>query len=262
MPISPDPTENYLPALMAGDLTALLAGFAAEPQVDEPLTGPVTGAQPYARYVAERRAWFAEHGAQLEPIRTTRNSQRTVFESLLHLQVSGKAEELPVAVVGVHASGGKLSAVRVYHSLWPLIGGHRVRPALLVRDPAVHETDIVADYQHALDSGDIEAIVNTFDPDGYFREPAGGPWIYRGHAKLREFMGELLAHGGIGLEHCTVTDDGVACALEFNAVKFGTQPLVPQAGVAVYERGPSGKLHAARIYDDVNVEALAKGGVG
>ena len=72
-------------------------------------------------------------------------------------------------------------------------------------------------------------------------------------------MTHLLSSGGIRLEHCTVTDDGVACALEFNAVQFGPHPLEPQAGVAVYERGPSGRLHAARIYDDVNVEALAGG---
>ncbi len=78
-----------------------------------------------------------------------------------------------------------------------------------------------------------------------------------GSEQLHEFMAHLLASGGIRLEHCTATDDGVACAIEFNAVQFGSQRLQPQAGVAVYQRGPSGRLHAARIYDDVNVEALA-----
>ena len=46
-------------------------------------------------------------------------------------------------------------------------------------------------------------------------------------------------------------------AIEFNAVRFGSHAVQPQAGVAVYERGTSGRLRAARIYDDVNVEALA-----
>ena len=46
-------------------------------------------------------------------------------------------------------------------------------------------------------------------------------------------MTQILSAGGITLEHCTVTDDGVACALEFNAVAFGQKPLTPQAGVAV-----------------------------
>ena len=253
----PSPTERYLPALLAGDTAALTALFAAEPLLDDPLAGHVQGAAALAQFAAERHAWLAERAATLEPIRTTTMAARTVVEALLHLSLKGKPTELPIAVVGVNAGGDRVSALRVYHSQWPLIGGHRVRPPLLTRDPAAHETDIVAAYQAALAAGDLDAIVATFEPDGYFREPAGGEWVYRGHARLREFMAHLLASGGIGLEHCTVTDDGVACALEFNAVRFGRQALTPQAGVAVYERGPSGRLRAARIYDDVNVEALA-----
>jgi hypothetical protein len=183
-----------------------------------------------------------------------------VQETLVYLQSSKGETELPVAVVGDQAGSGHVRALRVYHSLWPLYEAHRVRPPLLRADPTQHFTDVVAEYQRALDGGHIDAIVNAFEPDGYFREPAGGEWVYRGHARLREFMTHLLTSGGIGLEHCTITDDGVACALEFNAVQFGPHQLTPQAGVAVYERGSSGRLHAARIYDDVNVEALAGGG--
>jgi hypothetical protein len=32
----------------------------------------------------------------------------------------------------------------------------------------------VGEYQRALSAGDIDAIVATFEPDGYAREPAGG----------------------------------------------------------------------------------------
>ena len=63
--------------------------------------------------------------------------------------------------------------VRVYHSQWPLLGHHVVRPPLLAKDPAVRESDVVGDYQRALAAGDAEAIVRTFEPDGCFREPAG-----------------------------------------------------------------------------------------
>ncbi len=124
-------------------------------------------------------------------------------------------------------------------------------------DPTLQLTDVVAEYQRALAAGDVEAIVCAFEPDGYLREPAGGDYIYHGLEHLHSFMTQLLGPGGIPLEHCTVTDDGVACAIEFNAVQFGPHRLVPQAGVAVYERGPSGRLCGARIYDDVYVEAYA-----
>jgi hypothetical protein len=59
------------------------------------------------------------------------------------------------------------------------------------------------------------------------------------------------AGGGIGLQHCAVTDDGVRCALEYNCVRWGRHDLPPQTGIAVYERGPDGLLAAARVYDDV-----------
>ena len=62
----------------------------------------------------------------------------------------------------------------------------------------------------------------------------------------------LFLTGGIPLEHCTLIDDGVRCAIEYNCVRFGKMQIVPQAGVAVYERGETGLLAAARIYDDVN----------
>jgi hypothetical protein len=49
-----------------------------------------------------------------------------------------------------------------------------------------------------------------------------------------------------------VTDDGARCALEFNCRRWGSHDLPPQAGLAVYERGPDGLLAAARVYDDID----------
>ncbi len=49
-----------------------------------------------------------------------------------------------------------------------------------------------------------------------------------------------------------VIDDGRVCALEYNVVRWGKAELPPEAGVAVYVRGPNGKLAAARIYDDTD----------
>jgi hypothetical protein len=254
---SKESTERYLPALLDGRTDDLLALFAADPSIHDPLAGRVAGREAVANFIEERWAWLAEREARLEPFRTTHTPARTVVEWVLHLHHEGQAVPLPVGVVGVHEGGAGLEAVRVYHSLWPLIGEHKVRPAFLPPDESIDLHDTVARYQRALKAGDVESIVATFEPDGYFREPAGGEHVYRGTEKLHEFMAMILAPGGIGLEHCTATDDGVVCAIEFNAVSFGDEPLVPQAGLAVYERGKSGLLHAARIYDDVNVEAYA-----
>ena len=252
-----DPTDAYLERLLAGDRGALEAGFAGEPAVDDPMGGRIRGRADFEGFVAERHAWLADRQTRVEAVRTTRDEHRTVFEAVLHLALPDTAIDLPIAVVGDRAPGNRVTAIRVYHSLWPLLGVHRVRPPLLSRDATLVLRDVVGTYQRALAAGNVDSIVGTFEPDGYFREPSGGVWVHRGTAALLEFMTQILAAGGIGLEYCTLTDDGVVAAIEFNAVRFGARHIGPQSGLAVYERSPRGLLKAARIYDDVNVEALA-----
>jgi hypothetical protein len=141
----------------------------------------------------------------------------------------------------------------MYFSSWPLTGRHVNRPPLLQPDPQLTESDVVADYQRALSTGDVDAIVAAFEPDGYAREPAGGRYIHRGHDGLRPVYEQLFSNdGGIPLQHCTLIDDERAAALEYNVVRWGKTELPPQAGIAVYVRGQSGRLAAARIYDDVD----------
>ena len=143
--------------------------------------------------------------------------------------------------------------MRIYFSGWQLTGRHLNRPPLLQPDPELREPAIVAEYQRALAAGDVDAILAAFEPDGYAREPAGGEHVHRGPDGLRAFYELLFSNGGgIPLEHCAVIDDGRACALEYNVVRWGRTELPPEAGVAVYVRGESGKLAAARIYDDAD----------
>jgi len=80
---------------------------------------------------------------------------------------------------------------------------------------------------------------------------------------LRRLYAHLFANrGGIGFEHCTLTDDGVRCAIEYNCVRWGDTEIPPQAGVAVYERASSGLLAAARIYDDVEPPSVSDTSLG
>ena len=85
------------------------------------------------------------------------------------------------------------------------------------------------------------------------REPAGDAYAHRGADDLRALYERFFSTGGgIALEHCAVTDDGRSCALEYNVVAWGATELPPEAGIAVYVRGDSGKVATARIYDDVD----------
>jgi hypothetical protein len=199
-----------------------------------------------------------ERDAVVENVALTRTPTRTVEEVVLNLLADGGRVELPVAVVSDRNPDRTLKVIRVYHSTWPLTGEHRVRPPLLPADPNLHVEGTVGDYQRALAEGDLEGILATFEPDGYAREPSGAAYLHRGIEALRDLYAHMFANsGGIGLDHCTLTDDGVRCVIEYNGVRWGNTEIPPQAGVAVYERGGSGLLAAARIYDDVEPPSVS-----
>jgi hypothetical protein len=112
---------------------------------------------------------------------------------------------------------------------------------------------VVGEYQRALAAGDVEAAVAAFEPDAYVREPAGGLYVHRSGDELAVLYELFFSNGGgIPLEHCAVTDDARSCALEYNLVRWGRTELPPEAGIAVYVRGATGKFAAARIYDDAD----------
>lgn len=237
---------RVLTELDAGTL-GVLAGD--EPlRVDDPVFGRWEGDSFAERFEVCRR-WLVERSASFAEDALTVSDGRAVQEFTLFLAERGRDIELPVAVVAEDSAG--LVSARVYHSTWPLTGRHEVRPPLLPCDVESAVPDVVGEYQRALASGDLDAILGTFGKDAYAREPAGGEWVYRGPERLRQFYDALFsAGGGIHLRHCTVTDDGTRCAIEYVADRWG-EPMPPQAGVAVYERDGRGKLAAARIYDDV-----------
>ena len=94
--------------------------------------------------------------------------------------------------------------------------------------------------------------MQTFQLDGYLREPIGPHAFHRGTAALRSYFLECFgAGGGLTLEPCEITDDGARCAMEYNCVRWGSHDIAAQAGIAIFERGADGLLAAVRVYDDV-----------
>ena len=178
---------------------------------------------------------------------------RAVVELLAHLDDDAGELGWPVAVVA-ESRDERSVMFRTYCSQWPVDGRRHVRPPILQPGP-VRPADVVGRYLAALDAGRIGALVRTFASDGYLRESLGPHNVHRGATELRAFFSTWLNAGGVGLQHCAMTDDGVRCALEYNCVRWGGHDLPPQAGLGVYERGRDGLLAAVRIYDDVEPPA-------
>lgn len=245
-----DPVGQYFSALNDGDAHALETAWPGKVTVYDPKVGEIHGHHALRQFVRDNKSWLASLQARTETVAATRDGGRAVVEILAHLNSGGHELAWPIAVVA--ESPDDLSVVfRTYCSQWPVDGQRHLRPPVLP-PVATALPDVVGRYQAALTTGDLDAVMATFGTDGYYREPIGPHATHRGPAELRSYFTRAFSSGGgIGLQDCAVTDDGVRCALEYNCVRWGRHDLPPQAGLAVCERGPDGRLAAVRVYDDV-----------
>ena len=249
-----DPVGQYVDALNQGDTHAFQTVWPGEVVVYDPRYGEMRGHKRLRQFVRQSEAWLAEQQAQVETVAGTVVGHRAVVELLAHLVQDGQERAWPVAIVA-ESPDDRSVVFRSYFSQWALNGKRPLRPAILEPGTA-HPGDVVGRYQAALAAGDAEGAVATFEPDGYYREPNGPSFAHHGAGGLGAFFTRCFsAGGGIGLQNCAVTDDGVRCAVEYNCVRWGRHDLPPQAGIGVYERGPDGLLAAVRIYDDIEPPA-------
>ncbi|MEU4673502.1 nuclear transport factor 2 family protein [Amycolatopsis sp. NPDC023774] len=248
-----DPVGQFFGALNDGDARTLETAWPGEVVVFDPRAGEIRGRKELRQFVHVNQVWLGEQHARAERIATTRAGGRAVVELLAWLGGDGQEVAWPVAVVAESANERSV-VFRTYCSQWPVDGHRHLRPPIL----ASADTplgDVVGHYLAALAAGDADAIVGTFSPTGYLREPVGTHTQHTGPDELREFFTATFAAGGVHLEPCVVTDDGVRCVLEYNCVGWGSHDMPPQAGVCVFDRGLDGLLSAVRVYDDIEAPA-------
>jgi SnoaL-like domain len=241
----------FFDGLLADEPDALVGSFTGEPELHHPVRGRIKGVRAFRAFVAEMAAWL-KRDVEIEHVERVVAERCGFEEVVLHFDGGAGRVDHPLAIVA-GKSDGRIDELRMYSSSWSQSGRHLHRPPLLQPDPELRAPDVVGEYQRALAAGDLDAIVAAFEADGHAREPAGGDYVHRGPDGLRAFYELMFSNGGgIALEHCALIEGKRACALEYNVVRWGRTELPPQAGIAVYMRGESGKLAAARVYDDVD----------
>jgi SnoaL-like domain len=255
-----DPVRKYISVLNSGDSSDLETVWPGEVVVYDPRLGEIRGHRQLRQFVRHSQSWLAERHARTETIAVTSANSRAVVELLTYLSIEGRDVAWPVAVVA-ESRDDRSVMFRTYGSLLPVDGQRSVRspilpPALPPEAAAapVHAGDVTGRYFAAVEAGDVEAAVRAFEPDGYVRDPTSAQAIHRGAAELRSFFAAQFSAGGIGLQRCSETDDGVRCAVEYNCVRWGARDLPPQPGLGVCERAPDGLLAAVRSYDDIAPE--------
>jgi SnoaL-like domain len=243
----------YFAGVQSGETEALIGSFAGEPELHHPVRGRVKGRRAFERFVRDTNAWLRAHNAVGGEVARIITPRRGIEETVMTLDGRDGRVDVLTGIVADRDADARIVELRLYYSTWATTGRHANRPPVLQPDPDLEAPDVVGEYQRALAAGDVEAIVAAFEPDASVREPSGDAYLHRGRDELVAFYERFFSNGGgVPLEHCTITDDGRSCVLEYNVVRWGRTELLPAAGLAVYERGSSGKLASARMYDDAD----------
>jgi SnoaL-like domain len=246
------PGTSYLEGLRGGNADELLALFSNTPEIYDPWHGRVKGESAFRAFVERAATWLSENGKSIENRQTVDTGDYISEESTLEYDFDGKTQELLVAVTADRNDDGTYDELRVYYRTVEIDPLRSIRQPLLQGSADAHppKGSTLDKYLIALAGTDVDAVLDVFESDGSF---SGGDFYPDPQAlrdRLYPRMFELGEKGAV-LEHCKLHDDGTTYVLEFNAFTRGPLTNHPQAGVAIYERGGTGLIKSARVYDDV-----------
>jgi hypothetical protein len=253
-------SDVYFPSLL--DLSmrqraieSLASRLGEKATVDDPLHGRASGLPGITAHLNRTADWLGKHSASYERIAFTTGTDRDVTEGSLALTFESKTLDLPIAVVAERRRSREVE-LRIYYATQSVVNERRKRAPLVPASADVVLPPPVPAFLDALASGDVKAIVATFEHDGAVRDARGLQHRNKDGA-LQTFVDGLVAGGAFGagleLQRGGAADDGRTCALEHTLVKARGRDVEPQPGLMLFERGDSGLLSALRIYGDLEV---------
>ena len=248
--------EGYLSTLVQADVEAMIRLIGANSIIEDPRFPGNKGETQITKFVTDFQSWTADMSPKTEHLRTTATDHRVMSEDILHIKFSGETWELPVATIVSKDADSGVNCVHIYYTNWPFNKKHSVRKNLFsVPLPDQDEFGgAILNYVQSLLSGDLEKIRQSFEPDIYFREASGPPYVHWGRNAVVDYFKGLFANGAPMLRDDTVNDDGRTVFMEFSVIGWNGQKRPEErweAGLAVYERSRDGLIAGIRIYDDV-----------
>ncbi len=243
--------KKYFTVLKKEDIDNLSSVLNNESIMYTPFEGKIIGRNDIKNYFIEQKEWLNSKKAKIDVINTIDNNNRIVIEFVIFFNKQDEPIELPVVAV-LDIDNSSINSIRIYHSTWPLTGKHTVIKPILETEEILDEPDIISMYMQGIKNADKEFVLSLFEEKAYVQEPSGSKFRHQGKAEREKFYSYALDKGGVPLKHCTATFDGKHFAVEYVFDEWGNKKFEPQAGIAIYEIGESGKIAAVRIYDDAS----------
>ena len=248
-------SEVYVPALVSNQADQLVHRLGGRATVDDPIFGRTTGMPALESYLDQAAAWFKKRDGAFEMLAFTTGSDRDVTEGMLTVSVDARRVSVPIAVVAERRPEREVE-IRLYYSTKPILGASTSRAPLVPREDQLPLPPPIAAHLDALGRGDADAVVASFEDGASLRDPGGRTHVKDGTGgAMRAFYEALFAQGpeggrGVAVVKGARADDGRTCAVEYTVTRMHGSDVSPQPGLAVYERGESGLLRAARLYQD------------
>jgi len=248
-------SEVYLPALVSSQAEQLVHRLGGRATVDDPIFGRTTGMPALASYLDEAAAWLTKRDGAFEMLAFTTGSDRDVTEGVLTLSVEAKRVSVPIAVVAERRPEREVE-IRLYYSTKAILGASKNRAPLVPREDELALPPPIDAYLAAVARGDSDAVVASFENGATLRDPAGRTHTKDGQGgAMRAYYEGLFAQGpkagrGITWVKGARADDGRTCAVEYTVTRMHGTEVAPQPGLAVFERGESGLLRAACLYQE------------
>ena len=197
------------------------------------INDPYLGAGSAARFEAESKLWPGELYRRIALVSVASGDGRTV-EEYMYFPADGHRPALPVAIV---YDGNKARIYSDHHLV-----AERA-PILPVSEEAYHlghSGEFFGGYFGHLAAADLDGVMSDLEYDGYLQHSDGDR--FRGDRLRQDFVTMFKNNGGkIQIKYANFFDDGRMRVMEV---------YMPSGrpAVACYERGPTGKLAAIRLY--------------
>lgn len=104
----------FFDGVMTAEVDALVGSFAGAPSLDHPTRGRIEGAEAFAQYARDTKAWLEERDAVVEDVTVTVTPGRSIEEVVVHLDGGGDPLDLPVAIVNDRDPDGRIVRQRMY----------------------------------------------------------------------------------------------------------------------------------------------------